>query len=64
MAKALETILRNYPNPYLTDAELEILLNGTPDSRELQSNVVYAIEPIRRRLLHSLSYSHLSDVCH
>lgn len=25
--------LRNYPRPYLTDAELDILLNGTPDSR-------------------------------
>lgn len=32
-AHALESILRNAPRPYLTDAELDTMLNGTPDSR-------------------------------
>ena len=30
---ALESILRNYPRPYVTDGELQGLLAGTPDSR-------------------------------
>src|SRR5579863_1173434 len=34
MAKfSLERTLQGYPRPYLTDAELEALLEGTPDSR-------------------------------
>lgn len=33
MVKSSEMILRNYPRPYLTEVELEILLDGTPDSR-------------------------------
>ncbi|OGT38622.1 MAG: hypothetical protein A3F11_00765 [Gammaproteobacteria bacterium RIFCSPHIGHO2_12_FULL_37_14] len=32
-ARLLESKLRNYPRPYLTDAELAFLLDGTPDSR-------------------------------
>lgn len=33
MATLLERVLQKYPRPYLTDVELENLLNGTPDSR-------------------------------
>jgi hypothetical protein len=33
MTKSLEQTFRHYPRPYLTDAELEVLLDGTPDSR-------------------------------
>lgn len=33
MGITLETILRNYPRPYLTEAELEVLLDSTPNSR-------------------------------
>lgn len=33
MAKLLERTLQGYPRPYLTDIELEGLLDGTPDSR-------------------------------
>lgn len=32
-SRLLEKTLRNYPRPFLTDAELEALLDGTPDSR-------------------------------
>lgn len=32
-SKLLESELRNYPRPYLTDAELDAMLGGTPDSR-------------------------------
>jgi hypothetical protein len=32
-SKLLESKLRNYPRPYLTDAELDSLFDGTPDSR-------------------------------
>jgi hypothetical protein len=31
--RLLESKLRDYPRPYLTDAELDSLLGGTPDSR-------------------------------
>lgn len=30
---SLQRTLQSYPRPYLTDAELEVLLDGTPDSR-------------------------------
>lgn len=33
MSKSLEATLQHYPRPYLTDAELEVLLEGTSDSR-------------------------------
>jgi hypothetical protein len=33
MVKSLERILHAYPRPYITDAELAMLLGGTPDSR-------------------------------
>ena len=32
-SRLLESKLRNYPRPYLTDTELDSLLDGTPDSR-------------------------------
>lgn len=31
--RVLESVLRQFPRPYLTDAELEVLMKGTPDSR-------------------------------
>jgi predicted transcriptional regulator of viral defense system len=31
--RSLESTLRRFPRPYLTDVELDILLGGTPDSR-------------------------------
>lgn len=33
MRKSIERILQQYPRPYLTDSELEALLDGTPNSR-------------------------------
>lgn len=33
MVKLLERMLQNHPRPYLTDAELETLLDSSPDSR-------------------------------
>ena len=33
MVRLLENKLRNYYRPYITDAELEMLLDGTSDSR-------------------------------
>lgn len=33
MAMALESILRHYPHPYITESEIEALLRGTADSR-------------------------------
>src|SRR5437870_269064 len=33
MLKLLERTLQDYPRPYLTEGELEALLDGTPDSR-------------------------------
>jgi hypothetical protein len=33
MTKILGQALHNYPRPYVTDSELESLLDGTPDSR-------------------------------
>ena len=32
-SRLLESKLRNYPRPFLTDAEIDTLLDGTPDSR-------------------------------
>lgn len=33
MSRLLEATLRSHPRPYLTDTDLEALLDGTPDSR-------------------------------
>ncbi len=33
MTKSLENTLQRYSRPYLTDSELKVLLDGTPDSR-------------------------------